>query len=762
MKNGLRLAATVALLGATGVGNLRLAPATTLFGKEVASRVARRPKAARVQTNLDLAKKSQNEFREPSELTFQNFNELTLRVGTFDDPNAAQLSLPSRFQLLCYNGLRVGPTIRVRRGTTFHIHLENALPVPGPEQPPDINNNNEQPHKLCTTNLHTHGLHIGPSANNDNIFVCVPPQKDFTYEYTVPADHPAGTFWYHPHNHGSVAYQLSNGLAGALIVEGSRHDGIPDLDDNPEIAAAQERIFVFQLYNYRVDTVGSETTARIDAKTIYDVKPNNRSCQAVPVPDSDPTDQGQATAINGVINPVIRLAPGEVERWRLIHAAWDVDRQLYLTDESGKPTADLVFQEIALDGLATGTMVAKGNDPKNQNSAPLLELAPGQRSDALIQAPRLKFGEKERTFLLRQSAQNPQAPENLILAKIVVSGRPRQMRLPDPSTLARYQPFAPIRDDELATTGLSEIATKGLAFFASASGATNPRFWINKKTFSHYKTSVQIRVDTAEEWKITAVSQDHPFHVHVNPFQVVMRTDSNGNNPKPMNVWRDTLFIHEGETYTIRSRFRDYLGKSVLHCHLLDHEDQGMMMPIEFIPPYQTPVNAVVTQMQTMKLKPTAVATPSLELPDPSGTKHALADYRGRNVVLVFFRGLECSHCAGQLARLVSTARLRIGAHAEIVAVSSEPIPDAQRAATMLGSTAADRIHLLVDLEHRAFRAFGCYKDVPLHGLFVIDRRGVIRASYSGEVPFDDVEGVASQVQLLASRDANQTSPSKQ
>jgi peroxiredoxin len=228
-----------------------------------------------------------------------------------------------------------------------------------------------------------------------------------------------------------------------------------------------------------------------------------------------------------------------------------------------------------------------------------------------------------------------------------------------------------------------------------------------------------------------------------------------------MNVWRDTLFIRENETYTIRSRFRDFLGKTVIHCHLLDHEDQGMMMPIEFIPPYQTPVPAIVTQVQARKLKPTAIAAPPLELPDPSGTRHALAEYRGQNVVLVFFRGLECSHCTGQLARLVRGARQQIGVRAEIVAVSSEPISDARRAANMLGTIAADRFHLLVDLEGRAFRAFNCYKDVPLHGLFVIDRGGVIRASYSGEVPFDDVEGVASRVQLLAGSDAKRASTSK-
>ena len=80
------------------------------------------------------------------------------------------------------------------------------------------------------------------------------------------------------------------------------------------------------------------------------------------------------------------------------------------------------------------------------------------------------------------------------------------------------------------------------------------RFWINRKTFSQYKTPIQIRLNTAEEWRVTADSENHPFHIHVNPFQVVRYTDVNGNSSTPANVWRDTLYIRQGETYTIRTR----------------------------------------------------------------------------------------------------------------------------------------------------------------------------------------------------------------
>ena len=120
-----------------------------------------------------------------------------------------------------------------------------------------------------------------------------------------------------------------------------------------------------------------------------------------------------------------------------------------------------------------------------------------------------------------------------------------------------------------------------------------------------------------------------------------MRTDGEGKSCKPMNVWRDTLFIRQGESYTIRSRFKDFLGKAVIHCHFLDHEDQGMMMPIEFIAPYQTPKQAQMTQGKG--LEKTSTVAPDLKLADPRGIWHDLTELRPHNVMLVFFLGVECA-----------------------------------------------------------------------------------------------------------------------
>jgi FtsP/CotA-like multicopper oxidase with cupredoxin domain len=103
-----------------------------------------------------------------------------------------------------------GPTLRVRQGDQLEIALVNSLGG-------DV------------TNLHVHGMHVSPKDNSDNIFLHVASGQTFAYSYAIPADHPPGLYWYHPHSHGDSSQQVSGGLAGAIIVEGA-------LDDLPEIA----------------------------------------------------------------------------------------------------------------------------------------------------------------------------------------------------------------------------------------------------------------------------------------------------------------------------------------------------------------------------------------------------------------------------------------------------------------------------------------------------------------------------------------------
>jgi peroxiredoxin len=284
-----------------------------------------------------------------------------------------------------------------------------------------------------------------------------------------------------------------------------------------------------------------------------------------------------------------------------------------------------------------------------------------------------------------------------------------------------------------------------LQFFAQDSIQT---YTINGQTF-HQLPPVRIPIGTNQEWTLTALTGSHLFHIHVNPFQVVSYTDPSGLT-LPMDVWRDTLYIPEGGTYTIRSRFRDFVGDSVLHCHILDHEDQGMMMCLRFYDPKDPNAPVQGPGCDSLIAPNKALPAPAMRLPRADGPAFELAEARRRNVVLVFFQGAECGHCARQqLADLVRRARTSLGPDDEIVAVSARKVADPSRALQALGVEAADRFHLLVDPDHRAFRDFGCYAGGPRHGLFVIDREGLVRARYVGASPYNDNAEVIRRVKAL-------------
>src|SRR5262249_47564279 len=127
-----------------------------------------------------------------------------------------------------------------------------------------------QPHCFNATNLHAHGVWVSPAGNSDNVLLAINPDVTFQYEYNIPVDHPAGTFWYHPHRHGSTALQVSSGMAGPLIVKGTR---LPepkrtgDVDTLLRYADGSffaERIVLFQQIQYACRDASGQIKVRRD------------------------------------------------------------------------------------------------------------------------------------------------------------------------------------------------------------------------------------------------------------------------------------------------------------------------------------------------------------------------------------------------------------------------------------------------------------------------------------------------------------------
>lgn len=476
--------------------------------------------------------------------------------------------------LRSYNGAPVGPTLRARPGDTLRITLKNSLP----ENPADGHGAHTDdintPHNFNTTNLHTHGLHVSPSGNSDNVLLAIEPQTSFEYEIKIPPDHPPGTYWYHPHNHGSVAIQVASGMSGALIIEGG-------LDELPAIAAAKEQTFVLQQTPY--DEAGLLEDYKHFGPCTWE---NSR----------------RAHTINGQLFPVITMAPGEVQRWRFIHSGIreQIDLELRgpgsdatptITEALTLPTNDL--NEIAVDGIALGRI----------STWQQVDLAPGYRSDVLVRAP------APGTYYLVDGGGDdkaltcPDLPEQPnFLAKVVVTGAEQSMSLPTAAEVAPLLPFEPLveinSNEQPGSDGfLKVLNAKGVpdgmqrVSFSIASfpsdipvGDRVIDLYASDRSFS-FDRKRSVKLGNIDVWVLeTAQEPDmlyyaHPFHIHVNPFQ----TWRLGPGGQPELIWRDTLMVPVGQKQYVFTQYRDYIGTFVYHCHILDHEDAGMMELVEIV-----------------------------------------------------------------------------------------------------------------------------------------------------------------------------------
>lgn len=562
----------------------------------------------------------------------------------------------------CYNGGLVGPTIRVRAGQSLKLLLQNDLqPEPGGGHASNV------PHGFNITNLHTHGLHVSPESPADDVFREVGPGECFEYEFVLPPDHPAGTFWYHAHKHGSTALQLASGMSGALIVTGGA-------DEINEIRVAEEKVMVLQQFTY---TQQQGESASVDAGGLY----------------YGTGDGDIVTAINGVVTPTIVMRPGEVQRWRLIHAGTS---EVISLDIEG-----IDFYEIAVDGLTTGKI-------KKTNR---LTLFPGYRSDVLVKAP-LSVGRRLMYTKVRDADKSlrNELSERTNLLRIVVDGTPNDMALPTDEQLAVVAPFtdADVPPDD-------RIAHRRVLRF-SQDGTTE--FLIDGRKFDPQTISHLPELNTAEEWELISTSGVHPFHIHVNPFAVKPA------EPDDPWIWRDTVVLRRGRPVTIRIRYTEFTGKTVLHCHNLVHEDWGMMQAIKIVDP--------ADDAETPRL----TAAPPWEALDSWGVRHSSDQYQGRRTLLVFHRGMECMHCAEQMQTLKQQSARFESLGIQLIAISPHLPGDPEVVQTL----AEFPFPILVDADLTSFRRYRCMNDQaePLHGLFLIDSANQIVSATRTETAVAD------------------------
>ncbi len=413
-----------------------------------------------------------------------------------------------------YNGQIPGPTLEARPGDTFRIRLTNNLPQP--------------------TNLHYHGLHVPPTGNADNIFLSIPSGESFTYEFTIPKNHPGGIFYYHPHRHGLVAEQVFGGLGGPFLIRG-------ELDEIPEIKAAQEQLLF--LKDFALDASGRIAAPWHMAQMLG--------------------REGPLVTANGQVNPTLSIARGGLLRLRLLNASSSrfyrlslPEHPLYLIATDGIPLSEPIeLRELLLTPGERAEVLVRGEREPGQY--PLLSLPYNRGSMGMMGRGMMGQG------MMGQSDWDA----TRTLATLTYSGQVSPLPLPKKLIPVEALP----ESKTIRRFDLNHSMAPGMGMV----------FLINGKIFDHQRIDTQVRLNTVEDWEITNTGvMDHPFHLHTNPFQIISR---NGQ-PEAFRAWKDTVLVRVGETVRIRVRFQDFPGKTVYHCHILDHEDLGMMGTLEVEP----------------------------------------------------------------------------------------------------------------------------------------------------------------------------------
>ena len=473
-----------------------------------------------------------------------------------------------------------GPTLVVKGGDKLRIRLINQLPL----NPPAAPNDPLLYMKPNTTNLHTHGLHVFPGVYPDsqsaeygdyvvdsNSGGVVPQGDSRQYVYDIPANHPAGPFYYHPQFHGSSAIQVASLMQGAIMVRGP-------IDELPEMAQAIELIFLFQA-PYFANSKASEN---------YDVKEG--SLEKFAQIANHPTGHGlnnsnngyidaQPVLINGVRQPTIVMESGEVQRWRFINTQTFNCLNLNLDSH--------VLHQYTMDGWGS-TDYQDYPDGREKDGRGIV-LAAGNRSSVIMKAG------APGTYLLRslpvkiaQGKQEAVLPGDVLAKIIVVERQPKKL-------IAEKMPAAPLPiSDFLEPISNEEFARCGgkkrsIVFnIVGGDGLTQSPGTQSADLQLQRSNSItqNVILGAVEEWTIfNCNSIAHSFHIHVNPMYV---TKVNGSPVEP--YWCDTVALPPGGTpemptsVTFRMRFKDFVGPYILHSQMLQYSDLGMVQRVTVVP----------------------------------------------------------------------------------------------------------------------------------------------------------------------------------
>jgi suppressor of ftsI len=457
----------------------------------------------------------------PPELRAQHHTlSLTLHAGVASDGKNS----------FYFEGRANAPTLRLSPGDQLKITYINDLPAKAKETCAIMP-------CMDMTNLHFHGLEVSPDAPQDDVLdMMAAPGQTLRYTVEIPKDHPPGLYWYHTHPHGESHRQALDGMSGAIVIEGIA-------SYYPSLAGLPERVLVLRGRSIKDDPQSADLKHRVDL--------SSNVCGA----ESEAPDEVFTT--NGSVRPQIEIAPGERQFWRVVNAS--ADRYMDLQLEGQR------FEIVAMDGMPISL-----HDPNHPTR--IVEhvlLPPAGRVEAIVTGP--AAGTPER-LVSRCVDTGPHGDPNpaMVLADILPRPTSDGTQVLQSSLATDFKPLDVAAEQKAPPRFV-------VTFTEDKKG-----FYINGEKFApDAAPMVHAKVGTLQHWRVVNASKElHPMHIH----QVHFLAYAENDKPIADPVWLDTVNVPVGGSVDVIMDFTDPVirGMSVFHCHLLNHEDKGMMAKIVF------------------------------------------------------------------------------------------------------------------------------------------------------------------------------------
>ena len=389
-----------------------------------------------------------------------------------------------------------------------------------------INVNNRLPQ---VTTLHWHGLHV-PAQWDGGPRQPIPARTTWNPDFTINQE--AATLWYHPHAMGLTGEQVYYGLAGLFLIEDEVSDGL----DIPKTYGVDDIPLVIQDRRFFKNGQFAYTQNMHDV--INGVIGNN-------------------LLVNGAMQPALTVPPGQV-RLRLLNGS---NSSIYRIAFDDRRT----FHIIASDGGFLERPVPMSS----------VLLSAGERAEIIVDFS------KESSFAVISLLVEQMGGSSFEAMRIAVNGT-----APVSTMVRTLRSVEKIPESEAINVRGFIMETMSMGGGRMGMGMMGRRLTINGKKMDINRIDEQVKLGSTEIWEITnrsamMMSMPHSMHLHDVQFQILSR---NGRIPQPHEQGRkDTVLIMPGETVRIISRFRDYTGVYMYHCHLLEHEDDGMMGQFEVV-----------------------------------------------------------------------------------------------------------------------------------------------------------------------------------